>query len=196
MTSDVELETWRREWQSGSQFAADITTAGELRARVLRETSGIKLGLTVPILVTLVAGGTVLSRALRTGQSLDVLLAIECWIFIVVVWVGSLRIARGTWRPLGDTTAAFVDVSIRRREAYLRGATFGVCLYVAQLAFMVIAIAEASPAGIVGTLTSRSVIVFGWLALPGIVAAVYWFCRWQRADLERLHRLEDQLRND
>jgi hypothetical protein len=196
MTRDGELENWRRQWQSGSQPALDAAAAEELRARVLRETSGIKMGLMAPILVTLVTGGTVLSRALHTRQSLDVLLAIETWIFIVVVWVGSLWIARGTWRPLGNTTTAFVDVSIRRREAYLRGATFGVCLYVAQLVFMVLAIAEASPVGMVGILTSRAVILFGWVALPSIGVALYWFRRRQRADLERLRKLERQLEGD
>jgi hypothetical protein len=192
MIGDGELESWRRQWQSGSQSATDA--AEELRGRVLRETNGLQLGLIAPILVTLVAGGAVLSPALSTGRSLDVLLAIETWIFIGVVWAGSLWLARGTWRPLADTTAAFIDVSIRRREAYLRGATFGACLYVAQSAFMLFAIAEASPAGIVGTLTSTAVLLFGWIAVPSI--ALYWFRRRQRFELERLRKLEQQLLND
>ena len=81
-------------------------------------------------------------------QGLDVLLAIETWIFIVVIWAGSLWIARGTWRPLADTTAAFVEVSIRRREANLRGATFGACAYVVQVVFVVLALGVASPVGV------------------------------------------------
>ena len=193
MTADIELESWRRQWQSGSQSASDADATEALRDRVLRETSGIKWGLIAPILVTLVAGGAVLVPALRTGEALDVLLAVESWIFIVVIWIGSLWIARGTWRPLADTTAAFVDVSIRRREAYLRGATFGACLYVSQLVFMVLAIGKASPTGIVGTLQSSTVILYGWIALPSLVAALYWFRRRQRAELHRLRTLERQL---
>jgi len=196
MTRDGELENWRRQWQSASQFVKDAGAAEDLRSRVLRETRGIKLGLAWPILITLIVGGTVLWRALRTGQSLDVLVAIETGIFIVVVWVGSLWIARGTWRPLADTTAAFVEISIRRREAYLRGATFGACLYVAQLAFTVLAIADTSPGGMIGALGSGAVILFGWIAVPGIVVLICWFRRRQRADLERLRKLEHQLRND
>jgi len=196
MTKDGELETWRRQWRGGSRSAVDTDAAERLRQRVLNETRGIKLGLLVPILVTLLAGGAVLASALRTGQSLDILLAVESWIFIVVVWSGSLWIARGTWRPLAETTAAYLEVSIRRREACCRGATFGASLYVVQLLIMVLAIAAASPGGISATLTSGIVILVGWIGVPSIVAALFWFRARQLADLERLRELERQLRSD
>jgi len=196
MTSDGDLENWRRQWQGGSQLAVDADAVKQLRHRVLSETRGIKLGLLAPILITLVAGGAVLARALRTGQSHDILLAVESWIFIVVIWAGCLWIARGTWRPLAATTSAFVDVSIRRRESYIRGAAFGACLYVVQLLFMVLAIADGSPTGIAGTLTSKAVILFGWIGVPSVLWALYWFRRRQRTDLERLHELKRQLQGD
>ena len=192
MTND---ENWRRVWQGRSESAVDEDAVERLRRRVLRETSSIKLGLIAPILVTLGVGGHVVWRA-RTGQAFDVFLAAETWLFIVVVWVGSLWIARGTYRPLADTTAAFVDVSIRRREANLRGATFGACLYVFQLVFLVLAMARASPAGIASVLTSNAVIVLGGVGVPTGLAALYWFRRRQRADLERLRELKRQLQSD
>jgi len=163
---------------------------------VRRETRSLKLNLVFPILVTVVIGGAIILRALRTGQAIDILLAGETWTFIVVTWVGCMWIARGTWRPLADTTAAFVDISIRRREANLRGATFGTFLYVFQLAFTVIALSAASPAGIVPVLTSINVIVAGWIGLPVGLAILYWFRRRQRADLERLRELKRQLQSD
>ena len=196
MTTDVELESWRRQWQSRSVAAVDAEAAERLRRRVLRETRWLKLSLIVPILVTLGIGGTVILRALRTGQALEVVLAIETWGFIVAVWAGALWTARGTWRPLGDTTAAFVDVSIRRRVANLRGATLGACFYVFQLLFIVVTLAAASPAGIMPILTSTYFVLIGWIGLPCGLAAVYWFRRRQRADLERLRELERQLRSD
>jgi hypothetical protein len=194
MTNDVELENWRREWLTRS-VPADADAAERLRRRVLRETSWLKLGLIVPILVTLGIGGWVILR-LRTGQPLDVLLAVETWAFIVVVWAVSFWIARGTWRPFADTTAAFVDLSIRRCEANLRGATFGAWLYVFQLVFLVVAIGAASPVGIVGGLKSSVVIVLGWLGVPTVLAGLHWFRRRQRADLEHLRDLKRQLRID
>ena len=196
MTTDVELESWRRQWQSRSEPRVDADAAERLRRRVLRETRGLKVHLIWPVLVTIVVGGWITSRALRTGQTLDVVLAIESWAFIAVVWAGSLWIARGTWRPLADTTAAFVDISIRRRAANLHGLTFGACLYVAQLAFVVLALGAASPSGIVSVLTSSYMIVMGWVGVPCGLAALVWFRRRQRADLERLRELERQLKGD
>lgn len=196
MNTDVELESWRRQWQSRADDGIDAGAADRLRHRVLRETRSLKLNLAWPILVTLVVGGWITERALRTGQTLDVVLAIEGWIFIVVIWTGCLWIARGTWRPLADTTAAFVDISIRRREANLRGLTFGACLYVAQLAFAVLALGATSPAGIVGVLTSSYMIVVGWIGVPCGLIALLWFRRRQRADLERLRELKRQLQSD
>jgi hypothetical protein len=196
MSTDFESESWRRQWQARSTSTADADAVGRLRRRVLRETRWLKLSLVFPILVTLVVGGWITSRALRTGETLDVLLAVEAWIFIVVIWIGALWIARGTWRPLADTTVAFVEISIRRREANLRAATFGACLYVAQLLFGVVAIGAASTAGIVSMLTSSRMVVGGWIGIPIGLAFLSWFRHRQRADLEHLRELKRQLQGD
>jgi hypothetical protein len=196
MSTDGELESWRRQWQSGAPPAADTNAVEELRRRVLRETRWLKWSLVAPILVTVGVGGAMSVRALRTAQLMDVLFAIETWIFTLVTWIGCLWIAHGTWRPLADTTAAFVDVSIRRREANARGATFGLCLYVAQLVFVVLALGTASPAGVVPLLTSSLVIVAGWIVVPIGLVALFLFHRRQRVEIERLHELERQLQSD
>jgi hypothetical protein len=196
MSTDIELESWRRQWQAGSAFAVDADAAESLRRRVLRETRLNKLMVVWPILVTILVGGWITARALRTGQGLDVLLAIEGWVFIVVMWAGSLWIARGTWQPLADTTAAFVEVSIRRREANLRGATFGACAYMVQVMFVVLALGVASPVGVVPLLTSAYVTVAGWIGVPVGLVVLNWFLRGQRAELERLRELKRQLQSD
>ena len=196
MTTDVELESWRREWQGSAVAAADADAAERLRRRVLRETRWLKLSLIIPILVTLGMGGAVILRALQTKQTLEVVFAVETWVFIVVVWACCLWIARGTWRPIGETTAAFVAVSIRRREANLRGLPLAACLYVLQLLLLVLTVAAVSPAGVVPMLTSSYFVVVGWIGVPIGLAVLYWFRRRQRADLERLRELERQLRSD
>ena len=43
MSTDVELESWRRQWQSRAESAADADAVERLRRRVLRETRWIKL---------------------------------------------------------------------------------------------------------------------------------------------------------
>ena len=196
MSVDGELERWRQQWQNRSDSAVDAVAVERLRRQVLRETRWSKLALIVPMLVTVGGGGAVVWRALRTGQTLDLLLAVESWLFIIAVWVVSLWIARGTWRPLADTTAAFIDVSMRRRQANIRGCALGASFYVFQWLFMVAVIAAVSPGGIVGVLTSNVVIVSGWIGMPTILAGLYWFSRRQRADLERLRELKRQLQGD
>ena len=196
MNTDAELEEWRRHWQGESEPSVDPDAVDVLRRRVLRETRRLKMNLLGPILVTLVVGGWIASRAVRTGQWIDVLLAIESWLFIAVVWAGCLWIARGTWRPLADTTAAFIEVSIRRRVANLRAAAFGACVYVVQLTLLVLVLGTASPQGFAAVLTSPQVIVLGWVGVPAVLAALYWFRRRDRADLERLRELKRQLQSD
>jgi hypothetical protein len=138
----------------------------------------------------------VVLRALRAGQVIDAVLAVECWLFIVVTWAGCLWLARGTWRPLADTTAAFVDISIRRREANIRSASFGACLYVLQFLFIVLVKIFSSAVGAVAVLTSPYVILLGWLGLPLVSAWMVWFRRRQRAQLEHLRALRVQLSGD
>jgi hypothetical protein len=196
MSIDGEMENWRRQWQDGAKPAADADAIERLRRSVQRETSWSKWGLVFPILATLWSGATIVLPALRSGRPLGVLLGVESLVFIVVVWVVAVWLGRGTWRPLADTTAAFIDVSIRRREAYFRGAIAGACLYVAQFAFLVLLMGLQSPIGIVGALSSPPAKIIGWIGMPVVFAGLYWFGRRQRADLERLRELKRQLQSD
>jgi hypothetical protein len=196
VSNDIELESWRRQWRGGSRSAPRVEEVERLKQRVVRETRWAKLSLIAPIWVTVGVGGGMTLLALRDEHPLHVALAIETWIFIAVVWAGCLWIARGTWRPLADTTTAFVDISIRRREANLRGATFGVYLYVFQLLVMKVVVGWLTSEGLAASLTSPHTIMFGWIGLPLFCAGVYWFRRRQRAELERLHELKRQLLGD
>jgi hypothetical protein len=45
-------------------------------------------------------------------------------------------------------------------------------------------------------LTSSYIIVVGWIGVPCALAAIFWFRRRQRADLERLPELKRQLQSD
>jgi hypothetical protein len=193
MSVDVELDRWRRQWQSEPEGVGQTDAADVLRRRVLRDTRRIWLGLIAPILVTVGIGGWICLRALRSGQMTDVVLAVEGWLFIAVVWAGSLWIARGTWRPLADTTAAFIDISIRRCEANSRGAVFGAYLYGLQLLAIILVMIVGSPLGPVAVFTSPYTILIGWVGLPMFFAWMFWFRRRQRARLEYLRELRRQL---
>jgi hypothetical protein len=196
VSNDVELEKWRRQWQGGAGTESRADEVERLRRRVTSETRWLKLGLIGPIFVTFGVGGGTILIALLTGWTVHLVIAIETWIFIAVCWIGSLWLARGTWRPLAETTAAYVDVSIRRRESYTRGATFCVCLYVFQLVFVALVVGSFMNLGIIGVLTSPQMIVIGWIGLPLVLVGAYWFRRRQRAQLERLLELKRQLQGD
>jgi hypothetical protein len=196
MSNDVELQKWRQQWQAEPRTPARAEEVERLRRRVLSETRWQKLGLIAPFFVTFGVGGGTLLMALLTQQTVQIVIAIETWIFIAVCWIGSMWLARGTWRPLADTTAAFVEVSIRRRESYIGGATFGMCLYVLQLVFVAVLLHFATNARAIDVLTSPQMIVIGWIGLPSALAGGYWFRRRQRAELERLLELKRQLQGD
>jgi hypothetical protein len=195
MSTDGEMDAWRRQWQGqgAGKPVADSDAVERLRRSVARETWWNKWGLVFPILVTLWSGSTIVIPALRTGSAPGVLVGVESLVFIAVIWVVALWLARGTWRPLADSTAAFIDVSIRRREAYIRGAVVAACFYVAQFAFLVLAIGLNSPIGIAGVLASTPAVIIGWIGMPVVLAALYWLGRRQRKELERLRELKRQL---
>jgi hypothetical protein len=196
MSTDGEIESWRRQWQAGPKSAGNADAVERLRRRVMRETFWSKWGLVFPILATLWSGATIVLPALRSERDIAVLLGVESLLFIVVVWVVAFWLGRGTWRPLADTTAAFIDVSIRRRIAYIRGAIAGAVLYVAQFAFLVAVLGLDSSIGFAAVSKSAPVMGLGWIGIPIVFAGLYWFGRRQHADLTNLRELKRQLQSD
>ena len=194
MSIDAELDTWRRQWQAGTDEPGRDGLAMEVRARVARESRLMRLGLIAPILVTAVIGGGVIMHALRTGLAQDAVLAVEAWLFILVIWGGCLWIARGTWRPFAESTAAFVDLSIRRCRANLRTFPFATALYVCQVAIVVLLKAQYLPVSAV--LTAPPTLLLGGVGFPAFLLGGFWYARKQRAELEHLLELERQLADE
>lgn len=196
MSADPELDVWRRHWKAGSVGPDRGNLAQELRERVARESRWLRVGLIAPVLVTVLVGGGLILRALRVGSAMDIALAFEGWLFILVTWAGCIWIARGTWRPLGETTAAFIDLSIRRRQANLRAVPFGMWLYVGQLIIVALLAVRYEAAGLGAVLTSWPVIILGWIGLPALLAVALLYARRQRAELEHLLDARRQLIDD
>ncbi|HET7131547.1 MAG TPA: hypothetical protein VFJ95_04830 [Gammaproteobacteria bacterium] len=193
MNGDAEFAQWQRQWQA-TRPRSDIDAADALKRRTTRESRLQIIWMIAPILVTIGIGGGAVARALTSASPADVLFAAEVWVFILATWAGSLWIARGTWRPLAETTAAFVDISIRRRRSNLRAVSFGAWLYVCQLLFVVLWKLLSSGSGLTALLTSWPLILLGWVGVPMFFAWRSWFIRGQRAELDRLLELERQLR--
>jgi hypothetical protein len=193
MNTDAELAVWRRQWAAQTDTGNDAHWAEDLKRRVARDSRLMKIGLIAPILVTIGVGGGFTALALTSASPVNVVLVAEVWFFIAVAWAGCLWLARGTWRPLGETTAAFADISIRRCRSNVRTASFGVWLYLFQLAFTVLWHLNSLSVELTVLLTTWPVVLIGWLGLPAIFAWRFWFVRRQRAKLEHLLDLQRQL---
>lgn len=194
MSTDSELEAWRSQWQSSNDDSATARSVADLRSRTLKQSRAQWIGLIAPVLVTVIIGGGMLIRAVDSGSTLDVALAIECWLFIVVAWAGSLWIARGTWKPLGETTADFIAVSIRRCQANIRGVAFGTVLYIGQL-IAVVAVIYGVGTPEEARVTGLGTYVFSAIAV-GLLLLVFWglwFTARQRRRLASLRELEQEL---
>lgn len=129
MSLDIELDTWRRDWQSESAVPL------ELRRCVERQSRWLKVMVAADVLVTVAIGGGVTGLAARSPRPDMLLLAAATWLFIAVAWTFRLTISRGLWSPTAIDTAAFVDLSIRRCRAQLAATLFGAGLFVCEMAF-------------------------------------------------------------
>ncbi len=149
MEADVELDAWRRHWQS------DLRVAPTLKQRVERETRAMRRLVIGEIVVTIVFGGGSLAWAALSLRPDVFVLALGVWAFIAIAWTISFLLRRGAWTPLTSTTMAFVELSIlrcrRRRESIVAQAV----LYVMILGFDLAWIYATRPAG-----SERSVVSF------------------------------------
>ena len=108
MKSDTELESWRLQWQSQPQVPIDLIR------KVERQTGNMRLYRLGEIFVTVFIGGGTILGALITRNPEVALLAVGTVIAIVMAWRFSLKHTRGLWAPSADTTAAYLDLSVRR----------------------------------------------------------------------------------
>ena len=76
MNVDLELEDWRREWQSV------FVPTPDLRKRVDRQARWLKIALAGDTLVTVVIGGPVAAWAVLSPQTDVIVLAVVTWILI------------------------------------------------------------------------------------------------------------------
>jgi hypothetical protein len=203
MNQDTELKMWRHYWETPDRGESPVDCLGEpawgaqIRDRVARQSRHLWMGLLAPILVTAGVGGVLVVRAIRVGRFIDYAVALEGWLFIIVVWVCCLRLARGTWKPLAQSTAAFVDLAIRRSRSNLAIARLSLWLYAAQITLgAVIGWSQKESGNLLAYFTSWPVVVMGWIGLPIFVAWRIWYRRRQEVELQRLLELKRQLSDD
>jgi hypothetical protein len=126
---DLELETWRTQWQADAKVPAD------LHRKVARGTRNMRLTLALEVLVTVSMGGGFTLRAVFEPRAEMWVLAGMVWVFLAAAWSFAIVSRRGAWSPAALTTAEFVDLSIRRCRTKLAASRFGVWLYFGEMIF-------------------------------------------------------------
>ncbi len=174
MESDAEFDAWRRQWQAASPAAVDA------RGLVDRGTRRMHWTLAAQILVTLVWGGGSLLQVELSRRTGTLTLAIGVWVFLAIAWAMALRLRRGTWAPMTQTTAAFLDLATlrcrRRRQAVVAQAGLYVALLTFDLVWIYVYGAEPRVADPWAFLSAGDM---WWVWGVTAVLAVYAFRRWR-----------------
>lgn len=191
--NDVELDSWRAQWQTVAPPPAD------LKDRVERETRRMRRVVVGELVVTLVFGGGSVTWAVLSGRTDAIVLAAGVWAFIAVAWTMSILLRRDAWSPATVSTAAFLDLSIlrsrRRREAIAAQAVLYVLILAFDLAWIYFFGLEPGSRDAGSFLTSGNV-VYVWLVTTVLgIAAVRRRQRLGR-ELETLTRLRADVKGD
>jgi len=174
---DLELESWREQWQADAKVPAD------LRRKVARDTRNMRFMVAAEVLVTVtIGGGSIVWATLEPRVEMFVL-AVAVWIFLAAAWTAAVITRRGAWSPAAVTTADFIELSIRRCRGKLAAARFGVGLYFAEMAFCLTWLYRDPARRVPGP-----AIVFG-VVTPVFLIGLARFRRNTRRELARLQEL-------
>ncbi len=191
MEPDVELDTWRRQWQTESVVPAD------LKQRVERETRLMRRFVAAEILVTVVIGGGSFAWAALSRRTDTAVLAAGVWVFIAMAWTMSWMLRRGAWTPVSSTTAAFLDLSILRCRRKRDAVAVQSVLYVMILAFDLVWIyferAQRMPVDPRAFLTT-GLVLWGWAITAALGVVAVWQRRKLSRELRNLTSLRQQVR--
>src|ERR1035441_8182099 len=176
---DLELESWREQWQADAEVPVD------LRRKVARDTRNMRIMLALEGLVTVTIGGGSIVWAALEPRTEMLVLAAAVWIFLAAAWTFAVISRRGAWGPAAVTTADFIDLSMRRCRGKLAAARFGVGLYFAEMAFCLTWLYRDPARRVPGP-----AIIFG-IVTPVFLIGLARFRRNTRAELARLQELAE-----
>jgi hypothetical protein len=197
MSVDLELETWRQEWQSTmAESPPSAALRGlDLRKKVERQSRLMRLALALDCVVTVVIGGGVTLWAARSSEADTVSVAVATWIFLAAAWAFVLAGSSGNWSPASQDTAAFLNLSIRRARATIAATVFQTVLFWTEIVFSLAWIYRHNDVRqpvLVWLLPSSLSMGCIWLASLAFSAFIVWFRRRKRRELECLIELRSQ----
>ena len=188
MSIDAELTAWQREWR---EQPLSSTSTDELVRTVRRGNRNAIYGTVAAAVFTVAALAPLLQRAANGDAEPRFVMGMLT--FVALVWVSALWLARGTWRPRDETTAAFLEVSIRRCRAALLAVPVAAVLYCAELLYVLLSTHRLEGASWGDMLRSTQFLVVGWIGGPVYIGGQLWYARRQRQRLVRLQQLQTEL---
>jgi hypothetical protein len=117
VTTDTELETWRREWRDQTE------PLPELKKKILRQ--NLRTVAAVGAICVCLALSTV--EALRSRSAFIAGLAVGIGFASLVSGTYAWWVRRGAWKPTAQTTLAYAELSYKRAIAKSRTLRFSFC---------------------------------------------------------------------
>ena len=191
MSTDIELEVWREQWQ------AEPVVPPNLRRSVERQSRLMKIGLIGDCVVTVVMGGGATAWSLHSPGTGMGLVAAATWFFLAVAWTFAFVSKRGLWAPSAIDTASFVDLSIRRCRAALAATWFGASLFMSEIVFGLgwayrHSIQDSEP--LLRWLWFSSLrIDMVWICTLAFFGAIVWYRRRKKVELASLLALRSEM---
>lgn len=139
-SNQAEWDRWTVAWRASDdreEAASDARWRAEILRSVRRQTGLMALGVVVQF--TIAAAFSALAVHLVSGDPgpFEWVTAIAIWSLVLIALGAAASGERGLWRPAGDSTRDFVDLSLRRARNRLRNLRWGIYLLVLEVAFFV-----------------------------------------------------------
>ena len=190
MMVDSELQEWRRRWR------AQPSVPMGLFKNVECGTSYIRRYRIAESLATVFLGGGAVFWALIHPSLNSSLLAVVTCLSIAIAWVFSIRETRGIWAAVAPTTAAYLDLSIRRCRWKMRDARYD-SIQSVVLAAVVLWISHGMIEDLRGTPRPLWVYAVLFVAITSVLVPLFESKRRRaKAELERLIAIRRQLEAD
>lgn len=152
-----------------------------LRAYVRRETTRMYRWLVAEIALSVGAVAFSVWLLVERADSQGIVVAMDIWAVLAIVWAFSLTGRRGLWKPTTESTKAFLDIGRRHALLKVRTAWLAAVLVIVQL---IVALATSGP-------------ITSWNATAAALCLMWagWFGRRARRETRHFDQLLSHMRN-
>jgi hypothetical protein len=190
MNALQDLDQMKQQWQAQSAAGPDVAA---LRKRVAADNRSASRTTVLVAVATLLVLALTFGYAWRSARAAAWFSFMFTAGFAVLVWLVALWLSRGTWRPRDESTAAYLDVSIRRCRSVMVAAPVGVLLYAGGLVGSLVSRHRLMDVEWSQLLEAPAMILAGWIGAPVYALGMFWNAQRHRKRLALLLDLKRQL---